>query len=344
MLNCGTELFGSCRFYFIFREVAMVEYQGFNLSQMQNDFSRINSEGGGSSSDYLQKYVLLPEKNGYVMIRLLPGPKGKAPFCATRIHTLTNPSTGKRTTYHCTRNQTENGTWVGDCIICRYYQDLWRKSDNLSGSEQERCQTQAREIKPVERYYFNCIVRSERNKDGDVLTNVGPKIYACGKQVYSKILRACLGDEDAGVPGLGDVTHPTKGRDFRIVKKIVKSGSREYPSYDDSRFEDISQAGSAEEFASWLKNLHDLESLRSLKTQDELKHALRVHLGMVKEDSSVEDELAEFRNFSVSPKVEQKVREDLIVSTPPAKPSQSMENILGEDILADDDFMKDLEM
>jgi hypothetical protein len=329
---------------FYFCEVEMVEYQGFNLSQMQNEFSKINSEGGGSSSDYLQKYVLLPEKNGYVMIRLLPGGKGKKPFCATRIHTLTNPSTGKKISYHCTRNQSENNTWVGDCIICRYYQDLWRKSDSLSGSEQEKCQNQAREIKPVERYYFNCIVRSERTKDGDVLTNVGPKIYSCGKQVYSKILRACVGDEDAGVPGLGDVTHPTNGRDFRIVKKIVKSGAREYPSYDDSRFEDISPAGTSEEFASWLKNLHDLESLRSLKTQDELKHALRVHLGMVKEDASIEDELAEFRNFSSpAPQIDQKVREDLIVTTPtPSRPA--MENILGEDILADDDFMKDLEM
>lgn len=323
----------------------MVEYQGFNVSQMQKEFSRLNSEGE-SSTDYLQRFVQLPEKNGFVIIRLLPGKKGMAPFGATRIHTLSNPSTGRKVSYHCTKTKQDDNTWVGDCFICRYYSDLWKKSDNASGSEQESLQNQAREIKPVERYFFNCIVRSERAKDGSTISNVGPKIYGCGKQVFAKIARAVAGDEDAGIAPLGDVTHPLSGRDFRIVKKIAKSGAREYPNYDDSRFEEVSAAGSTEEFKGWLENLHDLNALRILKTQDELKHALRVHLGMVREENSVENELAEFRNVDIKSKPdqpEQKVREDLAVSTTSTKQVQT-ESILGEDILADDDFMKDLEM
>lgn len=321
----------------------MVEYTGFNVTQMQKDYSRLSSEGDGSS-DYLQRYVQLPEKNGFVIIRILPGKKGMAPVCATRLHTLTNPSTGKRVSYHCTKTK-QDENWVGDCFICRYYSDLWKKSNNLTGTDQEMLQNQAREIKPVERYFFNCIVRSERSKDGTTLTNVGPKIYGCGKQVFAKIARAVAGDKDAGIAPLGDITHPLSGRDFRIVKKIAKSGAREFPNYDDSRFEDVSAAGSTEEFSSWLQNLHDLNSLRVLKTQDELKHALRVHLGMVREEASVEDELAEFRNVSAQQKSEpeQKVREDLAVSSTPQK-SSLPETLLGEDILADDDFMKDLEM
>lgn len=325
----------------------MVEYEGLNLSEMKNEFSRVSAERDSTTSDYLQKFVRLPEKNGFVVVRFLPRRKGEDLYCVTRIHTLTDPNTGRKISIHCPKNLVrrsgEKDRWDGDCIICRYYSDLWKRSESMYGTEQERTQNQAREIKPVERYYFNCIVRSERNSDGEILKNVGPKIYTCGKQVHSKILRAIVGDEVAGEPGLGDVTHPLNGRDFRIVKKIVKSGPREYPSYDDSKFEDISPAGTSDELASWLANMHDLKTLRIIKTPDELKHALRVHLGMVKDTVSVEDELAEFRNFSTPEQPEQKVREDLAVSTPPSKPS-STESILGEDILADDDFMKDLEI
>lgn len=326
------------------------EYEGLDLAEMQNEYERVSAEPGSfGGEDFLEKFVRLPERDGYTLMRLLPRKKGGKLYCATRVHTLTNPTTKKKRTYHCPKVlvQTEKGPrWQGECIICKYYSDLWQKSESLSGKAQEDLQNQAREIKPVERYYYNVIVRSERDKDGSVQKNVGPKIYSCGKTVHAKIMRAIVGDESAGEKPLGDITHPTNGRDFRVVKKVVKGGGgKEYPNYDNSKFEDATPAGSPDELTTWIENLHDLQALRAVKTPDELKHALRVHLGMVKEgDAAVDNELDEFRNAghtaSAPAAASESVREELAVSTTPAA---SESKPAGEEILADDDFMKELE-
>lgn len=326
------------------------EYEGLDISEMQNEYERVSAEPGSfGGEDFLEKFVRLPERDGYTLMRLLPRKKGSKLYCATRVHTLSNPTTKKKRTYHCPKVlvQTEKGPrWQGDCIICKYYSDLWQKSESLSGKAQEDLQNQAREIKPVERYYYNVIVRSERDKDGTVKKNVGPKIYSCGKTVHARIMRAIVGDEVAGAKPLGDITHPTTGRDFRVVKKVVKGGGgKEYPNYDNSVFEDVGPAGSPDDLATWLDNLHDLQALRATKTPDELKHALRVHLGMVKEGEAAQDnDLEEFRNAgqtasAPSRTVTEAVREELTVSTQSASESKPA----GEEHLADDDFMKELE-
>lgn len=324
------------------------EFEGLDLSEMISESQRVNAEpGAGVGEDYLEKFVRLPERDGYTIMRILPRKKGGKHYCATRVHTLYNPTTKKKRTYHCPKVlvKTDKGDkWQGDCIICKYYNDLWQKSEGLSGNAQEELQNQARAIKPVERYYYNVIVRSEKDfKTGDFKKNVGPKIYSCGKTVHAKICRAIVGDESAGEDGLGDVTHPIDGRDFRVVKKVVKGGGgAEYPNYDNSKFEEVAPAGSPDELSNWLENLNDLQSLRAIKTEDELKQALRVHLGMIKEGESQDDDLNEFRNAgqtasSTSSSTLDSVREELLVSTPPSESNS------GEEILADDDFMKELE-
>lgn len=326
----------------------MAEYESIDLSEIQNEYERVTTEPGSyNSEDLLEKYVRLPEKDGYTLVRIMPRKKGEKHYGATRVHTLINPTTGKSKTYHCPKTlvQTDKGPkWQGECIICKYYSDLWQKSESLSGKAQEDMQNQARAIKPVERYYYNVIVRSEKDfKTGEILKNVGPKIYSCGKVVHAKICRAIVGDESAGERGLGDITHPLNGRDFRIVKKVVKGGGgKEYPNYDNSKFEDPSPAGSPEDLSRWLENLHDLKALRVLKTEEELKQALRVHLGMVKEGNVEEDhDLDEFRNAgntaSGRTTTVEPIREDLLVTTSPEPANKE------EEILADDDFMKELE-
>jgi hypothetical protein len=234
--------------------------------------------------------------------------------------------------------------WQGDCNISKNYSDLWQKSESMSGKAQEDLQNQARAIKPVERYYYNVIVRSEKDRDGNVQKNVGPKIYSCGKQVHAKIVRAIAGDETAGEKALGDVTNPKDGRDFRVVKKVVKGGGgAEYPNYDNSKFEDSSPLGSPDDLKLWIEKMHDLQALRILKVADELKHALRIHLGMVKDgDVGADDELAEFRNAKTpapsKPSAVESVREDLAVSSSSSKE----ESKSSDEMLADDDFMKEL--
>lgn len=331
----------------------MADYEPLDLAEMQHEYERVTAEPGNfGGEDFLAKFVRLPERDGYTLMRILPRKKGGKHCCATRVHTLSNPTTKKSRTYHCPKVlvQTEKGPkWQGDCIICKYYSDLWKQSESMSGKAQEDRQAAARAIKPVERYYYNVIVRSEKDpKTGDVKKNVGPKIYSCGKTVHSKILRAMLGDEAAGENPLGDITHPINGRDFRVVKKVVKGGGgSEYPNYDNSKFEDVTPAGSPDELNTWLENLHDLQALRIVKSPDEMKHALRVHLGMVKEgDSTQSDELNEFRNAgntasgspSGSTYTSEPVREELTVSTPVVESKSS-----DEEVLADEDFMKELQ-
>jgi len=326
--------------------MAKSEYEGVDLAEMQHEYERVNAEPGAfGGDDFLEKFVRLPERNGFTLLRILPRKRGGNHFCATRVHTLTNPTTKKKRTYHCPKVlvKTDKGErWQGECIICKYYGDLWQKSESLSGKAQEDLQNQARAIKPVERYYYNVIVRSEKDpKTGEIKSNVGPKIYSCGKTVHAKICRAFCGDVTTGEKALGDITHPIDGRDFRVVKAITKGGGgAEYPNYDNSKFDEVGPAGSPDELTSWIENMTDLQSLRALKTPDELKHALRVHLGMVKEGESSDDDLEEFRNAghtaSAQSRVSEPIREELSVSTPVASSG-------GDEILADDDFMKELE-
>jgi hypothetical protein len=325
------------------------EYEGLDLSQMLTEYERVSAEStNASSDDYLEKFVKLPEKQGNVVLRFMPIKKGQKFFCVTRVHTLTNPNTKRKRAYHCRRQLVQTDRvpkWMGDCIICKYYSDLWQKSEGLSGKQQEDLQNQARAIKPVERYYYNVIVRQQKNKDGVVENNVGPKIYSCGKNQHAKITRAIVGDEVAGDKPLGDITHPINGRDFKVVKKIVKGGGgMEYPNYDDSKFEDPSPLGTKEEISRWLEATHDLQALRVVKDPEELKQALRVHLGMVKEDEAKnDDDLEEFRTVGqaqpqASASASTKIKEEVIVSSPESNDTPGEEN----DLLADDEFMREL--
>ena len=329
-----------------------LEYESLDMSVIMNEAKRVSEEPSTSqnNTDYLEKFVKLPERDGYVLLRILPRKKGTpVPWCATRVHTLTNPVTRTKRTFHCPRNLEKDNrgrdSWRGDCIICTYLADLWQRSDKCTGKEQEDLRNQYRQMKAVERYYYNVIVRSEKDKDGQIKKNVGPKIYSCGKTVHSKIVRAMIGDKDAGESPLGDISHPLNGRDFRVVKKVVKGGGgEEYPNYDNSKFEDVSPAGSIDDIKGWMENMHDLQALRAIKTTDELKHALKVHLGLVKDETSNgSDDLSEFRGKSSEPakQTPQVLREELAVSTNNTMAAKEKPSSV-EDSLADDDFMKEL--
>jgi hypothetical protein len=328
-----------------------LDYEPLDMAEVATVSERVNAEPGATNEGgFYDKLVRLPERDGFVMMRILPRKKGHKLHCATRTHRLSNPSAnddGK--SYHCPKElvMTDRGPrWQGECIICKYYNDLWQKSEKLSGKAQEDLQAQARAIKPVERYYYNVIVREEKDpKTREVKKNVGPKIFSCGKTVHAKIMRAIVGDQALGEKPLGDVTHPINGRDFRLVKKVVKGGGgNEYPSYDMSKFEEVSPLGEMDDMESWISNLHDLTTLRTLKNDEELKHALKVHLGLVKEEAS-KDDLAEFRSAPTQkePDPVESVREELLskptpTASAPVKTEQSV-----DDVLADADFMSELE-
>jgi len=327
-----------------------IDFEPLDLDQIKKENKRLTSEGKMiGNEEYQQKFVRMPVQEGFVAMRILPRRKGQEVYGCTRIHTITNPTTGVKSQCHCPRELTKNSKgydqWIGDCIICKYYTDLWQKSEGLSGKEQESLQNKARELKPLERYYYNVIVRSESDGKNGIKTNVGPKIYSCGKTVHTKIMISINGDEAAGEPALGDITHPNTGRDFKLVKKITKSGYKEFPNYDNSRFEEPSSAGTQQELQTWFANLHDLTSLRVIKTPEDIKHALRIHTGMISEGDKNNDELDEFYNSkrvvssvsSASTQPASKVRDDIVA---PKQESKSAATV--EESMADDDFLKEL--
>ena len=258
----------------------------FDTDVMKQDMNRVNKKPGQSQARRSEKYVVLPKKEGALTLRLLPAdtPRGRSlPYASTRLHYINGRS------YHCLR-ELDSERWRGNCPICNYYNFLYQKvKEAKTKDDADAIVAVAREIKPIERYYYNTIVREEFNEETKkTLLNVGPKIFSTGKSVHGRILRACLGNEKFKQKPLGNVMHPFTGRDFTIVKRISRGhDGAEYPNYDDSVFEDESALGSEEQVAEWLENMHDLEEerLSSLKTHDELQHQVGIFTGKEEDDN-----------------------------------------------------------
>lgn len=247
-------------------------FESMDIDEIKKEADRVNK----NNQNYLDTYVKMPEGTGFVVVRFLPKLKGKGLWCSTRIHSIN----GKN--FHCLRNLNTDGnksSWradlsLGDCPVCIAYNNLWeqiKKTDNIS--EKSNLEAKARAIKPVERYYWNVIVRSEIDpKTQEVRKNVGPKILSIGKTLHGMVLESIRGNELMGKEPLGDITDPRKGRDFKIMKKVVKGGGgAEYPNYDQSLFLDPSPAGTTEDLKQWLTNIHDLQALRKLASRDEIQ-------------------------------------------------------------------------
>jgi len=259
-----------------------------DINSLTSDYKTTKTnENASSGGNFLQNFVKMPEGKGSVVMRILPpAPKGmfdrdENPFYqATRIHKVNGKS------LHDPRTKV-NGRWVGENPIGDYLKWLWKESEKQSSSEErDKMQRTYRQLKPIERYYFNVIVRAETDESGNVNKNVGPKILSVGKTVFEAVLRGIVGDEEMNQKGFGDVTAFKTGRDFKLVKTIRKSGEMTYPNYESSHFLDESPAGDPDETKAWMENLHDLSSLRTLKTSEELEHELMVHLGLKQESSS----------------------------------------------------------
>jgi len=257
---------------------------GLDIGSLQNDYKTLKAAEGSGGSFY-ENFVKMPEGKGSVVMRLLPpAPKGAFgrednPFyLVTALHRVNGKS------LHDIRDYV-GGKWVGKNPICEYMRTLWKESEQDAPAEAERKRALYRQIKPVERYYYNVIVREERSEDGTVKKNAGPKILSVGKTVHEIILRGILGDKEMNQPKLGDVTDFKTGYDFKLVKTIRKSGDQSFPNYEGSHFLEQSPAGDPDECKRWMENLHDLKALRILKSYEELEHELLVHLGL-KQDTA----------------------------------------------------------
>ena len=311
-----------------------------NMKELFDESERLADQGGG---DFLDNFVKMPEKAGHISLRILskvglPVNEGGL-YMATRTHRLNNRS------YHCPRTL-QGGKWLGDCPVCRYYSWLWKESEKQSPYKAKEMQNLARQIKPIERYYYNGVVRSVYNdKTGETEKNVGPKILSVGKMIHSMVIRAMVGNEAMEEKGLGDITDVKNGRDFKIVKTLRQSGKDVYPNYSESKFLDVSPAGTPEEIAKWQAALHDLKALRAVKDGDTLKKQLKIHLGLEKDDTAQDGfDPSEFQRSAdddvvvTETKKTTKAAEVAEVTPPTSAPADTSK----DEVLADDDFLTQL--
>ena len=260
------------------------EFGELNIEAMAEEDQRLSSDG--KSTNFLDQFVPMPQvapgQTGSVTVRILPPAKGDKLFQYNRVHTIN----GRKV--HCPRPLVNSKwDWKVYCPICEYYSALWKNSDKLEEAgakpEAEKVKAEARSIKPIERYYYNAIVREMSDKDGKSLTNVGPRILSIGVKVHKMIVRAFIGDK--AEKALGDVTHVKTGLDF-IIRKEVAAGKDQFPSYDRSTFHrDPSPLGTPEEIAMWQENLKDLKTLRNIKEDAFLEKQLAIHRGLIADDA-----------------------------------------------------------
>jgi len=300
----------------------MSEFGAIDLEEMMGEGSRLSTANEGGGGSWLDQFVPMPEvkagATGSISIRILPPVKGGKLYQFTRLHIINERK------YHCPKPLV-NGKWDKNtpCPICEYYNALWREIDKAEDrgakDEAEELKREARAIKPIERYYYNAVVRELRSEKG-VEKNVGPRILSIGKILHKMIIRAIVGDENE--KALGDVTHPKNGYDFVIRKELRGTGRDAFPNYDRSSFSrDPSQLGSPEEVKKWVENLHELSKLRTLKTAEELETQLAIHRGLIPDTVEAGWSLDQFDSkFS-------KGKTTVAVTQKQARPTQNSVNI-----------------
>lgn len=262
----------------------MSDFGSLDLDEMVGEDARLNEAG---QSNFLDQFVPMPDvkpgQTGTVAVRILPPVRGGKLYQYNRTHKLNGRS------IHCPRPLI-NGKWdyKVNCPICDYYSGLWKQADKLEksghGNEAKKLITEARNIKPVERYYYNSIVRSLTGEDGKQQNNVGPRILSVGKKLHKQLIRAIVGEEGDPDSKLGNFTDLKAGYDF-IIRKEVTPGEG-FPNYDRSAFaRTTSAAGSPDEVKVWAEALHDLTKLRNPKDLEVLEKELAIHRGLIPDET-----------------------------------------------------------
>lgn len=322
----------------------MAEFGSLDLEEMTSEDARLSNEGG--AGNFLDQFVPMPEvkpgQTGTVAIRALPPVKGGKLFQYNRTHKLNGRS------IHCPRPLV-SGKWDRSvaCPICDYYSSIWKQIEKLEkaghGAQADKLKEEARAIKPVERYYYNAIVRSMVS-EGKELKNVGPRILSVGVILHKMIIRAIVGEDGDPDSKLGNITDLKSGYDF-IIRKEVTAGMEGFPKYERSGFARTSSpAGTPEEVQKWQEALHDLTKLRNPRDIETLEKELAIHRGLIPDETETfktEDfdakwrqktgQVAELANYNkvVNVPVDLKAESGVVAET--AKVAESAANVAIED-------------
>lgn len=294
------------------------QFDALNIADLMDEVERLDASKEGQGG-FMDNFVRFPEKDGFVTVRLLPPAKNKKFYCATRTHRINGKSV------HCPRelmtNKQGKKVWQDadpkkPCVICKYTRELWSESEKKPEAEAKELQAEYSKIKAIERYYYNCVARSQKNQKGEVETNVGPKILSVGKTIHDRIVRAITGDKANDEKPLGDVTDIKAGRDFKIIKKMKSGPKGTWPEYE-AKFQDPSILGDRDQVEQWLGNMHDLSQLRKLISAEEMAIELKKHLGIIKDEEDAFD-INEFKKpVGTTQSIEAQVRQETQRTAPP---------------------------
>lgn len=334
----------------------MSEFGSLDLESMAGEDARLNNEG--TQNNFLDQFVPMPQvkpgQTGTVAIRILPPVKGEKLFQYNRVHSIN----GRKV--HCPRPLVNN-KWDRNvpCPICDYYSGLWKQADKLEKqgqvAEAEALKDEARDIKPVERYYYNAIVRN-LTVDGETQQNVGPRILSVGKILHKMIIRAIVGEEGDPDSKLGNITDLKNGYDF-IIRKEVTSGEG-FPKYERSSFaRSTSPAGSPEEITTWAASLHDLKKLRNPRDVDYIEKELAIHRGLIQDENEsfntedfdakwsqkAGDEVDEVAAATAATQVEPETTEPVATETTTTTETTDTATPVEDAPIEDEDFLKELE-
>jgi hypothetical protein len=303
---------------------------GFDISDLNQELVRLTADPK-NQGNFLKNFVMMPKQSGVVQVRLLSAVKpvdgSKQLFYSqTRTHKL-----GDRNV-HCPK-VFEGGKWVGKCPVCEYYSYLYQQADKGAG-DAEALRGEAKSIKPIERYYYNVIVRD--NAETQQGEKDGPLILSVGKLLHTKIILGICGNKEFGEEGLGNVMDPKTGCDFKIIKKMKPGG--DFPEYGDSKFLPKSLLSKDDaKVEAWLAARHDIYALRKVIGEDELKRALRIYKGVEKDPRAGGFDPSEYS--SNSGRSNQSQPHTAPAQSVVAKPVVAVDEDLS---LVDDDFIKDL--
>ena len=227
-----------------------------------------------------------PSLNGFV-VRICPPRMGSKFFYTIRTHKVGNSS------FQCCK-EIINQKWSGNCILCsqwgKFYSEYFEKEEcdpmawfasaaqgtTLGKTTKPRFypgtidefKQHMTDLKPIERYYFNVIIRGEEE--------LGVRKWSCGKPIYNVILEGMLGNpKNVNVPVLGDITDPKKGYDLHVRNGLYRSDIVN----TSAQFLPTSPLGTRSQIKRWFDQLYDLTALRHLKSDEEMLSALENTFG-----------------------------------------------------------------
>jgi hypothetical protein len=268
-----------------------------DLAELMAEADRLSvpagGQGGGKNGGFLDNFVKMPKRNGFVQVRLLPPGEATAAgkklfYQATRVHKINERSV------HCRRELVKGddgeSRWIGECPICEYYSWLWKKVDAMGGKDNPDPAVQskvakARALKPQERYYYNALVQESGGVEDPKQTRAdGPKILSIGKMLHEKIIKGITGNKTTNKKGYGDVSNVKAGRDFNIARQMKSNAPDAFPEYDDSGYDsDTSPLGDADFVKKTLAALHNLADLRKVPSVEDCEYEVKVEMGYIQD-------------------------------------------------------------